>query len=293
MAGPLLNSDMMTRLERLQVVSRRMVTGRMRGERRSRRHGYSTDFADYRNYVPGDDVRYLDWRIYARLEKLYLKLFQEEEDLQVFLLLDISPSMDFGEPNKLLYAKQVAAALGYLCLCSMDSLTCHCFNERLVSQWGPHRGKPNGPAFLDFLQNTPPAGTTSLQEVLRRFSMTVKRKGFVVVLSDFYDFAGYEEGLRSLFGRNFEVLVLHILSPEELKPQLKGDWQLVDAEFGLTTDVSVGPALLKQYGETLNVFSEDLRRFVTQRGGMYLLCSSALLFDKLVLDILCRKGVVQ
>lgn len=283
----------MTRLEQLQVMARKMATGRMRGERRSRRRGYSTDFADYRNYVVGDDTRYLDWKIYARLERLYLKLFLEEEDLQVFLLIDTSPSMDFGTPNKLHYAKQVAAALGYIALCRMDSLTCQCFGETVLDKWGPKRGKPNAGAYLDFLEGIEPASQTSLQQSLKVFSQQNRGKGVVLLISDFYDFDGYEEGLRFLFGRNFEVFAIHLLSPEELNPDLKGDVRLVDKEFDYSTDISVGKSLMKLYDQTLNTFCSGLKSFIMNRGGYYILCSTELGFDRLVLDVLCRKGLLR
>ncbi len=293
MAEPLLSSELMTRLEQLQVISRRMATGRMRGERRSRRRGHSTDFADYRNYVAGDDIRHLDWKIYARLERLYLKLFLEEEDLQVFIMIDTSPSMDFGEPNKLHYAKQVAAALGYISLCKMDSVTVQCFSEGLLEKWGPKRGKATGGAYFDFLQNVKIGTQTSLFESMRLFSQTGRGKGIVVVLSDFYDFSGYEDGLRFLFGRDFEVFAIHLLSPEEMKPDLKGDIRLVDMEFEYTTDISVGKQLLKLYDKTLNTFCNGLKSFIMNRGGFYMLTSTELPFDRLVLDVLCRRGLLR
>ena len=277
----------------LQVLTRKISSGNMRGERRSRRRGYSTDFADYRNYAFGDDTRYLDWKIFARLEKLYLKLFLEEEDLQLHLILDASASMDFGDPNKFLYARRLAAALGYISLCSMDSVHVHTFNNGLQQTWGPKRGKVNGMSLFDFLQNQKAADQTSLADSLNTFSQKVKRKGVVVLISDFYDFDGYEEGLRKLFGRNFDVFVLHLLSPEEIKPDLKGDVRLMDVEFDISTDISVGNSLMKLYDQTLNTFCMDIKDYVMSRGGYYLLVNTELPFEKLVLDVLCRKGLVR
>lgn len=289
----LLTPEMLRRLEQLQVVSRRMATGRMRGERRSKKRGYSTDFADYRNYVVGDDTRYLDWKIYARLEKLFLKLFLEEEDLQVFILLDGSMSMDYGDPNKLWYAKQVTAALAYTCLCKMDSVTVHCFGDGLESSWGPKRGKQNAMHLFDFLENAGPFETTDFTEAMRVFSQSTKTRGIVILISDFYDFNGYEEGLRMLFGRNFETFALHLMAPSELEPDLTGDVKLVDSEFGFTTDVSLGKHLLESYKQTLNTFSSGIRSYIQSRGGYYMLSSTALPFDRLVLDVMCRRGLLQ
>ncbi len=293
MAQRLLDPEMMSRLEQLQIVSRKMATGRMRGERRSKQRGYSTDFADYRNYVVGDDTRYLDWKIFARLEKLYIKLFHEEEDLQVFILLDISSSMDFGEPDKLFYGKQVAAAIAYLCLCKMDSVTVHCFGDGLEQKWGPKRGKPMAMQLFSFLENVTPSDRTDFSAAMRKFAQTTRQKGIVILISDFYDFGGYEEGLRMLFGENFEVFALQVLSPEELKPSLQGDVKLVDKEFDFVTDVSLGKSLLTMYDRTLKTFCNGLRSYVLARNGYYLLASTELGYDRLVLDVLCRKGLLQ
>jgi uncharacterized protein (DUF58 family) len=289
----LLTSDMLRRLEQMQIVSRRMATGRMRGERRSKQRGYSTDFADYRNYVVGDDTRYLDWKIYARLEKLYLKLFLEEEDLRIFILIDCSKSMDFGDPNKLLYAKRVAAALSYTSLCKMDSVTIHAFGNGIESTWGPKRGKANAMNAFDFLETAGPFETTDFTEAARVFAQSTRQKGIAILISDFYDFNGYEHGLRTLFGHNFELFAIQLLSPDEIKPDLTGDVRLVDSEFDTTTDVSLGRSLLAAYEKTLNAFSHGLRNYVLARGGYYMLCSTELPFDRLVLDVLCRKGLVQ
>ena len=293
MAEALLTSELLTRLEQLRIVSRRLATGRMRGERRSRQRGCSTDFADYRNYVPGDDTRYLDWKIYARLEKLCLKLFLAEEDLRVYLLIDVSPSMDHGEPNKLFYARRAAAAIGYLSLCNMDQVTVYGFAEKLVAKWGPKRGKLNGPGLLDFLQHLKPGAQTAFPECMRAFGQATRGKGVILLMTDFYDFRGYEEGLRYLFGRNFEVFILHLLAPDELKPAFTGDIRLVDKEFSYTTDISVGKSLLARYERTLNAFCHGLRNFVLARGGQYVLCGTDLPFEQLVLDVFCRKGLLQ
>ena len=293
MPEPLITTEVLRRLERLTLVSRRLAAGHRRGERRGRRRGASNDFADYRQYVTGDDLRFLDWKIYARLERLFLKLFLEEEDLRVHVLVDTSPSMDFGTPNKLHYAKQVAAALGYVCLCRQDNLNVRAFQDGLAAGFGPKRGKVNARAYFDFLDRLEPGGRTALQPALRQFAQTAGGRGVAVVISDFFDFGGYEEGLRLLFGGNLEVLVVHVLAPDELRPDLKGDLRLMDAEFGVGTDVSIGQRLLGQYQRTLGVFCDGLKNYVVTRGGAYVLTGSDLPFDRLVLDVLCRRGLLK
>ena len=289
----LLNSDTLKRLERMQIVTRRMNAGRMHGDRRSKRRGLGNDFVDYRNYVFGDDTRCLDWKIYARLDKLYLKLFQEEEDLSVYILIDCSESMNFGTPNKLSYAKQVAAAIGYVCLCNMDNVAIHAFGDGIEASWGPKRGKVNAVRSFEFLERVGPFAATDFVKSARTFAQSTKKKGIVILLSDFYDANGCEEGLRTLFGHNFEVYLIHLLSQNELEPDLTGDVCLVDCELGATTDVTLGRSLLTSYKRTLNAFTNGLHRYVSARGGCYLLCSTELSFDRLVLDILCKKGLIQ
>lgn len=293
MPDQLLDQQMMRRLEQLALISRKISTGRVKGERRSRRRGSSTDFADYRNYVPGDDLRFLDWKMYGRLERLFIKLFLEEEDLRVNILIDTSPSMQFGDPQKLLYARRVAAALGYVCLAKMDSLTVKTFGDGLIQSYGPERGKANGARYFDFLQSIKPAEGTGLLKSFKTFAQGAAGKGMAIIISDFYDFAGYEEALRQLFAKDFEVLAVHVLSPEELKPGHQGDIRLVDCEFNLTTDVSMGKSILDLYDRTLTTFCAGLKDYIIARGGVYLPTSTALPFERLVLDVLRRKGIIR
>ena len=275
------------------MLSRKLSTTRLKGERKGRRRGTSTDFADYRNYVSGDDLRHLDWKIYARLEKLFLKLFLEEENLHVHVLLDTSASMAYGEPEKLHYARRLAAAIGYITLCRMDLLTIRSFGEKLRDGFGPKRGKANAAACFDFLGKLEATQRTALAPALRTFAFGTRSRGLVVILSDFYDPEGYEQALRFLFGRNLEVFVIHLLSPEELRPTLQGDLRLVDAELGDSTDISVGKTLLDVYQRSLNTFTDGLRQFVIARGGTYLLTPTDTPFERLVLDVFARRGLVQ
>src|SRR6059058_5473393 len=167
---PLLDPQFLARLEQLELVSRKIFLGRMKGERRSKKKGQSVEFADYRNYVIGDDLRFLDWNLFARLEKLFIRLFMEEEDLHFYVLIDNSLSMDFGNPTKLLYAKQLAAALAFIGLVNMDRVVIEAFNDRLTQSLPAVRGKRSLWRVLDFLQKLAPAGTSDMKESLRTFS---------------------------------------------------------------------------------------------------------------------------
>src|SRR5713226_9069208 len=170
-AQPLLDPQFLARLEQLELVSRKIFMGRMKGERRSKRKGQSVEFADYRNYVIGDDLRFLDWNLYARLDKLFLRLFMEEEDLHFYILIDNSLSMDFGTPTKLHFAKQIAAALGFIGLVNLDRVMIEAFNYRLTQTMPSMRGRRSLWRMLEFLQRLEPAGPSDLKQALRSFSI--------------------------------------------------------------------------------------------------------------------------
>src|SRR5947209_2285309 len=227
---PLLDPQFLARLEQLELVSRKIFMGRMKGERRSKRKGQSVEFADYRNYVVGDDLRFLDWNLFARLDRLFIRLFMEEEDLHVYLLIDNSLSMDFGSPSKLHFAKQVAAALGFIGLTNMDRVVIEAFNDRLTQSLPPMRGRRSLWRVMDFLQKLEPAGPSDLKTALRNFSIKCSGKGIVILLSDFMDKGGYEDALRYLIARQLDIYVIQVLSQEEIDPEIVGDLKLIDVD---------------------------------------------------------------
>src|SRR5271170_5983583 len=229
-AVPLLDPKFLAQLEQLELVSRKIFLGRMKGERRSKRKGQSVEFADYRNYVIGDDLRFLDWNLFARLDRLFIRLFMEEEDLHFYVLLDNSLSMDFGSPTKLHYAKQIAAALGFIGLVNLDRVVIEAFNNKLTQTLPAVRGRRSLWRLLDFLNKIEPAGPSDLREALRTFSIKCSGKGIVVVLSDFMDKGGYEQALRYLIARQMDIYAIQILSQEEIEPEIMGDLQLTDIE---------------------------------------------------------------
>src|SRR5437762_4131058 len=227
---PLLDGKFLAKLEQLELVSRKIFLGVMKGERRSKRKGQSVEFADYRNYVKGDDLRFLDWNLYARLDRLFIRLFMEEEDLHFYVLIDNSLSMDFGTPTKLHYAKQIAAALGFIGLVNLDRVVVEAFNDRLTQTMPAARGRRSVWRLMDFLQKIEPAGPSDLRQALRTFSLKCSGKGIVVLLSDMMDKGGYEEALRYLVTRQLDIYVIQILSQEEIEPEVVGDLRLVDIE---------------------------------------------------------------
>src|SRR5438270_9194519 len=188
----LLDPGFMARLDQLDLISRKMLAGKMKGERRSKRRGQSVEFADYRNYVIGDDLRFIDWTIYARLDKLFLKLFLEEEDLSLYILVDVSKSCDYGDPNKAMYIKRVAAALGYIGLVNYNRVTIAAMADSIVADTGGMRGRRRVAQMIDFINKLQPTGPSHLAEACKRFALAHRHKGVCVVLSDFFDKGGYE-----------------------------------------------------------------------------------------------------
>jgi uncharacterized protein (DUF58 family) len=290
---PLLDPEFLAKLEQLELVSRRIFVGRMKGERRSKRRGSSVEFADYRNYAVGDDLRHLDWNVYGRLDRLFLKLFLEEEDLNVSILLDTSLSMDFGEPTKLRFGKQVAAALAFIALVNHDRVRIDAVGTGLGRGLVGLRGRSQMWRVVEYLDALEPSGGSDLAAAAKAFAIRHTGKGIVVLVSDLLDKRGYEEPLRYLLARQLDVYVIHVLSREELEPELSGDLRLVDAEDGDETEISVGPALLKRYRENLDAFTGGVREWCTRRGITAITTASDQPFDRLVLDYLRQRGLVR
>ncbi len=289
----LLEPDFLARLEQLELVSRKIFQGRMKGEKRSKRKGQSVEFADYRNYVVGDDLRFLDWNLYGRLDRLFIRLFVEEEDLHFYVLLDNSLSMDFGSPSKLHYARQIAAALGFIGLVNLDRVVIEAFNDRLTQSLPPIRGRRNVWRLMDFLQKIEPAGPSDLRKACKTFSMKCSGKGIVVLLSDFMDKGGYEEAIRYLVSRQLDIYVVQILSQEEIEPEIVGDLRLVDIEDDDVAEITVSSPLLKRYKQNLASFRAGLYEFCTRRGVTCLFTSTAVPFNRLVLTYLRQRGLVR
>ncbi len=291
--GELLSADFMSRLDRLELVSRKIFAGRVKGERRSKRRGESVEFADYRNYVVGDDLRFLDWNIYARLERLLLKLFMEEEDLNVSVLFDVSASMDWGHPHKGMYVKRTTAALAYIGLVNYDRVNLYAFSNVIARDMRAIRGRRMASQMIHFLEQIPLAGPSYFAAAAKRFALTHRGKGVVIVISDFMDKGGYAEGFRYLLSRNVDLYAIQILSPDEIEPALAGDLKLVDVEDADVAEVTVSAPLLKKYKQMLTAYCTELKDYCTQRGILYLFASTKVPFDALVLSYLRERGLLR
>ena len=289
----LLDADFMARVARLDLVSRKILQGKMKGEKRSKKRGRSVEFADHRAYAPGDDLRFLDWNIYGRLDRLMIKLFLEEEDLHVYVLIDASASMDYGRPNKFRYAQRVAAALGYIGLVNMNRVGVGIFSDKLDRVLRPERGRKSVWKLMRFIEEAKPQGKTDLSAACKRFALENPRRGVVVIVSDFMDRKGYDDAIRYFTARRSDVFCIHVLSEEELDPPLVGDLKLHDMEDGDETEITISGPLLKAYKRNLQAFLAGIHDFCTKRGASYLTASTAFPFDRLVLEYLRERGLVS
>lgn len=288
--APLFDSEFLARLEHLHLIARRVFRGRQRAERRSHQLGSSLEFADYRNYVRGDDLRSVDWNIYGRLDRLFLKLFEEEEDLHIYILVDASASMrwDSGAAaTKDLHARKIAAALAYIGLANLDRVNIYFFAEQLGADLGLVRGKSQFHQVLAFLSAPPHENeATDLLASLRAFVQRVKRRGVVLLLSDFFDPRGYAEALTLLRAQRFEVQLIQVFDPAELDPRLSGDLRLLEAEGAAAYDVTVNEQLLRSYRREISTFLGGLERFCLERQINHAQALTTVPFDDVVLRLL-------
>ena len=296
---PLLPEGIRRRLEPLMLVAKKVRVGAIKGDRRSIKRGTSVEFADYRNYAAGDDLRQLDWNIYARLEKPYIKLLEDEEDLAVHLILDASASMNYppaGEPeqNKLFYAKRIIAGLAYVSLTSGDQLTLTAINDERRAIFGPARGRGQSINMLRFVDDIEAAGITDLDAALSDYAIRARRPGLTVVVSDMYSLDGaYLNGLNALLSRGHEVAFAHLLAPEEAQPTVAGDLSLVDVETELQQEVTVDRAMLGIYERRLAAWRREIRDECRRRGAHYFPLETDAPWERLILSDMRRVGLVK
>lgn len=279
-----LDAEILQRLDSLALITRKsMATGRP-GRRRSPLAGSSMEFADYRRYAPGDDFRRIDWRAYARLERLFLRVFEAEENLTVTILIDCSDSMQHGTPSKASLATTLVAALSYIALKCEDSVIAGALTDRLMAHRRIGSGKHAIWTVGEFLTRLPHSGTTDLNRALYDLGRVVKSPGLTIVISDFLAPGGYETGLRAVRQLRQEVALLQILAPDEIEPDLQGDWRLRDSEGVNSVEVSSTPGVLQAYQQRLAVFMQELASFAHAHAMTYTMIPS----DTAIIDVVQR-----
>jgi uncharacterized protein (DUF58 family) len=289
----LFSENFLRRLEHLRLVTRRPVAGHLRGGHRSRRTGSGMVFADYRQYASGDDTHHLDWGIFMRLDRLILRLFEEEADLPVYLLVDASASMAHGQPRKFDFARQIGAALAYLSLLNYDRVSVVAWSDGVAAELPMRRGRTQVWPLFRFLEGIEPADGTDLGATLRGFFGASRTRGLVILLSDFLDRGAFDAAAHWLRQFRHEVVAFQVLSPEEMEPQLPDEAVLVDEETGASLALEASADLLRDYRAALEEHCRSIEAQCRRQGWTYLLARTDAPFEDLMLGALRREGVLR
>ncbi len=293
MKHKILDPGFIKRLERLSLLSKKIFAGKVQSLRRSTHKGNSAEFADYRSYELGDDLRYIDWNIYARLEKLLIKLFVAEEELSLYIIIDNSKSMCCPDDEKFIYAKKIAAALSYISLANLDRVGISAFSNKLDVHVMPSRGRKHFFTCVHYIESMEEDGGTSINKALFEFAKIMKRPGVVLLISDFFDPEGYESGLSFLQYKKFDVNIVQVFNPIERDMTLQGDLRLTDVETNEFIDVTVTEKLTKMYHDEFGALSSELEAFCMKRGITHLSAPTDYHFEDLILKYFKVKKMVK
>jgi uncharacterized protein (DUF58 family) len=290
---PLFGDDFQKKLETLAIVSRRVFAGRLRAERRSKKKGSGVEFADHRDYAPGDDFRYVDWNVYQRFGKLLVRLHEEEEDLGITFIVDCSASMAFGDGRKFDQARRLCAALAYVGLANLDRVALAGISDEVVAELPSTRGRARIFKVFQFLRALEPGGATNLGEAISKVVARQKRRGLAVLFSDLYDPAGFERGINVLRYNKFEPYVVHLVDPADARPALRGDVHVYDCETGDEREVTVTDALLARMQAAYGDYLAEIERFCAKNQVPYFPADVGVAFDELVLRVFRRGGFLR
>ncbi len=288
--APLLEPALLRRLEALALQVRRAVSGQMGGERRSNRRGQSVEFADYRNYTPGDDFRLIDWNAYARLDRFMLRLFVAEEELPLSLFVDLSGSMDWGKPNKADIARQLAGAIAYVALAALDRVRLTVFAEGETSGGAPSRGRRAAATLFSRLQSFPAGGVTNYEKLV--WPIGRQRPGMTVLITDGLGESPLDPALTALQRAHQEGAVLQLLAPQEITPDWSGDARLRDAETGVEREFTATPLTQGSYVKALAERTDEIERAAHRRGLGFARLSTSEPIDEMVQITLRRIGLL-
>jgi uncharacterized protein (DUF58 family) len=289
----LFDDEFQRKLDYLAMVSRRVFAGRMRAERRTKKSGSGVEFADHREYQPGDDIRYLDWSVYQRFNKLLLRLYEEEEDLAIYFIVDASASMAFEDGKKLRYAKRVCAALAYVGLANLDRVSIASASDHITERMQETRGKARIFKVFRFLKEIEAAGVTDLEDAIKTFVAQNKRRGLAVLISDLYDPRGFERGINVLRYNKFDPFVVHVVDPGDARPKLHGDVLLYDCETGDEREVTVTAKVLDRFAEVHKEYIQEIHHFCTTHQVPYIQADVNVPFDELILRVFRRGGFLR
>ncbi|HVC34559.1 MAG TPA: DUF58 domain-containing protein [Chloroflexota bacterium] len=292
-AGELLGESFIRRLERLNLLTRGLVIQGLAGEHRSRRHASSTEFADFRQYVPGDDFRRIDWNAFARLDGLFLKQTEAKEDVTVHLLVDCSQSMNWGTPNKLGFARHLAAALGFLALARFDAVTAVCFADTLYERFPLVRGRGQTMRLLSYLDRAPVGGATRLQRAMDQYCSGPISGGIAFLISDLFSDDDWEAGIVRLLREGMDVVVIQVLAPQELNPTVDGDLELFDAETGDVVDIVVGDEARRTYEQRVQAWCASVATFCHRSEVGHLTLDTTVPLEEIFLNRMRLRRIVR
>jgi uncharacterized protein (DUF58 family) len=285
MAQQLFNKAFMKKLEYLATVARRLYRQKIRPRRR-KRIGTGLEFADRRGYEHGDDIRYVDWNFFARMERLLVRLFEEEQEMMVYFLLDSSESMLVGSPPKFDYARRALAALAYLGLANLDRISVWPFSDRIDNYLAPKKGKAQIFAITEFLEHLEAASATDFAASCASFVSKAGRPGLAVVLSDFFDTAGYEQGLKTLFHNKYDLFLVNIYDQRDAAPDFLSDVKMVESETGRHMNLTVNSRLRDAYAKEFAVFQKEIESFAARHNAGWLAAPTSVPFEEMVLKVL-------
>ncbi len=289
----LLEPSFLNKLEKLHILSRKIKRGSIKGERMSPKKGKSVEFSDHREYTLGDELRTIDWNIYGRLNRLFVKLFREEEELILYLLIDSSNSMAFGNPPKLDFAKKIALSLSYIALSDYDRVSISIGGSGLLDYKYPLRGRKQIFKLIEYISQITPKGGTSISKFLYDFAVFQKRAGFVVVISDFLDPSDFFKEISRLIYQKNELFLIQVLDKEELNPSILGDVELIDVEGLWRKELSIDGKLLSNYKKRIASFCDNIKSFCYSQGASYILCPTYVPFEDIVLEFFLKGRLLR
>jgi uncharacterized protein (DUF58 family) len=284
----ILDTEFLEKIEKLRLAVKKIRIISNVGERKSPKTGKGTEFSDYRTYQIGDELRYLDWNIYARFEKFLVKLFEEEEDLEVHILLDSSLSMDFGIPTKFFYGKKLALAFSYLSVSSWEKVTFTYFQDDIKGIIPLERKRENIFKLLDQLNKLKAEGKTNLNEAIKKYVSSLKKKVLLLIISDFL--SPYKDGILYARYKKLPVYLIHVISEEEISPPYEGNLQLIDSETNEIINLYLDKSLIENYKKTLDNFLKDIESFSIKTNVEYMRTSTSIPVEDLLLRYLRMGG---
>ncbi|HPP15929.1 MAG: DUF58 domain-containing protein [Dictyoglomaceae bacterium] len=288
-----LDVDFLEKLERLRLVVKKRKNLGYLGERESPKMGKGSEFSDYRSYQVGDELRYIDWNIYARFEKFLIKLFEEEEEVDIHILLDTSSSMGFGSPSKIFYGKQMALAFAYLGVSSWEKVNFAYFQDGIKEIFPLERKKGNIFELLKLLNTIEPDGITDMNNAIKNYLASLKRKGIIIIISDFLSPLGYKDGILFAKHKKFSVYLAHVISEEEISPGFRGNLCLIDSETNEKMEILLDDYMLERYRKTLEKFLDDIEKFSLSYQVEYMRSVTTIPVEDLLLKYLRVGGWVR